>query len=89
VAKPLKFGGLTVAAFGGEMRSDYFKNRAPVRKSQISLARLASLGGQFVLNFRGKNELAILKEEKKIFSYLIPNLVSVFLFLSYNLDRYG
>jgi len=29
--------------------------------------RLASLGGQFVLNFRGKNELAILKEEKKIF----------------------
>ncbi|KKP30443.1 MAG: hypothetical protein UR20_C0055G0009 [Candidatus Woesebacteria bacterium GW2011_GWE2_31_6] len=26
-----------------------------------------SLGGQFVLNFRDKNELAILKEEKKIF----------------------
>jgi hypothetical protein len=30
-------------------------------------ARLASLGGQFVLNFGGKNELAILKEEKKNF----------------------
>jgi len=27
----------------------------------------AGLGGQFVLNFRGKNELAILKEEKKNF----------------------
>jgi len=25
------------------------------------------LDGQFVLNFRGKNELAILKEEKKNF----------------------
>jgi len=25
------------------------------------------LGGHFVLNFRGKNELAILKEEKKNF----------------------
>jgi len=28
-------------------------------------ACLASLGGRFVLNFQGKNELAILKEEKK------------------------
>ncbi|MBU4056305.1 hypothetical protein KJ695_00125 [Patescibacteria group bacterium] len=42
-AKPLKFWGLAVAA-GGEMRSNYFKNRALVRKSQISLIRLASLG---------------------------------------------
>jgi len=31
------------------------------------MVRLASLGDQFVLNFRGKNELAILKEEKKNF----------------------
>ncbi|TSC95443.1 MAG: hypothetical protein Athens101410_502 [Parcubacteria group bacterium Athens1014_10] len=30
-------------------------------------ASLRSLGGQFVLDFRGKNELAILKEEKKNF----------------------
>jgi len=29
-AKPLKFGGLAVAAAGGEMRSNYFKNRAPI-----------------------------------------------------------
>jgi hypothetical protein len=48
---------------------------APERKLQAVEARLASprlpdgqVGGQFVLNFRGKNELAILKEEKKIFN---------------------
>jgi len=34
---------------------------------QVLKVRLASLGGQFVLDFRGKNELAILKEEKKNF----------------------
>jgi hypothetical protein len=56
----LIFGGLLVAAFGGEMRSDYFKNRAPVRKSQISLVRLASLGDQIVGNFGRKNQLAVL-----------------------------
>ena len=39
----------------------------PQRKLQVLGARLASLGGQFVLNFRGKNELAVLKEEKKKF----------------------
>ena len=44
-----------------------FLSGAPLRKLQVSRARLASLGGQFVLDFRGKNELAILKEEKKIF----------------------
>jgi len=59
-AKPLKFWGLTVAACGGEMRSNYFKNRAPVRKSQILLVLLASLGDQIVRNFGRKNQLAIL-----------------------------
>jgi len=54
------FGGLAVATFGDEMRSDYFKNRAPVRKSQISLVRLASLGDQIVGNFGRKNQLAVL-----------------------------
>ena len=56
------FGGLAVAAAGGEMRSNYFKNRAPVRKSQISLVRLAEfipltagLGDQIVGNFGRKN----------------------------------
>jgi len=53
------------------MRSDYLQYTAPVRKLQARGVRLASLGGQFVLNFRGKNELAILKEEKK--KFLIPN----------------
>ena len=59
-AKSLKFWGFLVAAFGGEMRADYFKNRAPVRKSQISLVRLASLGDQIVGNFGRKNQLAVL-----------------------------
>jgi len=60
VAKRSNFGGLAVAAAGGEMRSNYFKNRAPVRKSQISLVRLASLGDQIVGNFGRKNQLAVL-----------------------------
>jgi hypothetical protein len=38
-----------------------------VRNLQAVSVRPASLGGQFVLNFRGKNELAILKKEKKKF----------------------
>jgi hypothetical protein len=38
-----------------------------LRKLQARGSRFASLGGQLVLDFRGKNELAILKEEKKIF----------------------
>ena len=59
-AKPLNFWGLLVAAAGSEMRSNYFKNTAPVRKSQISLARLASLGDQIVGNFGRKNQLAVL-----------------------------
>jgi len=59
-AKPLKFWGLAVAAGGGEVRSNYFQNRAPVRKSQISLVRLASLGDQIVGNFGRKNQLAVL-----------------------------
>ncbi|MBU1730497.1 hypothetical protein KJ557_03045, partial [Patescibacteria group bacterium] len=54
------FWGLLVAAAGGEMRSNYFQNRAPVRKSQISLVRLASLGDQIVGNFGRKNQLAVL-----------------------------
>jgi len=54
------FGGLAVAAAGGEMRSNYFQNRAPVRKSQISLARLASLGDQIVRDFGRKNQLSVL-----------------------------
>ena len=33
---------------------------APVRKSQISLVRLASLGDQIVGNFGRKNQLAVL-----------------------------
>jgi len=34
---------------------------------QVLKVRLVSLGDQFVLSFLGKNELAILKEEKKSF----------------------
>ncbi|MBU1291988.1 hypothetical protein KKH07_00655 [Patescibacteria group bacterium] len=54
------FWGLAVAAAGGKMRSNYFQNRAPVRKSQISVVRLASLGDQIERNFGRKNQLAVL-----------------------------
>jgi len=43
----------------GENGSHYFKNTAHFRKAQVRGSRLASLGGHFVLNFRGKNELAV------------------------------
>ena len=50
------FGGLAVlAAFGGGMRSNYFKNTAPVRILQEFWCRLASLGDQIVGNFGRKN----------------------------------
>jgi hypothetical protein len=62
------FWGLC-AAFGGEMRSNYFKNGAPRRKSQCLAARNAPLGDQIVWSFRGKKKFPIpLKAEKKIFS---------------------
>ncbi|MEK7099179.1 MAG: hypothetical protein AAB916_01530, partial [Patescibacteria group bacterium] len=51
---------LFAAARGGENRSNYFKNTAHFRKRQSTGNRLASLGGQFVLNFGRKNQLAIL-----------------------------
>jgi len=54
------FGGLAVAAEGGEMRSNYFKNRAPARNCQICLARFGGLGNQIVGNFGRKNQLAVL-----------------------------
>jgi hypothetical protein len=54
------FGGLAVAAVGGEMRSNYFKNTAPVRILQAISVRLASLGDQIVRNFGRKNQLAVL-----------------------------
>jgi hypothetical protein len=59
--------GAFLAAAGGEMRSDYFKNTAPVRKLQAVLVRLASLGDYFVRDFGGKNELAVSFGGKKNF----------------------
>ena len=68
-AKPLIFAGGFLAAAGGEMRSNYFKNGAPRRKSQCLAARHAPLGDQIVRNCRGKNKFPIpLKAEKKNFS---------------------
>jgi len=54
------FGGLAVAATGGEMRSNYFQNTAPVRILQAFWCCLASLGDQIVGNFGRKNQLAVL-----------------------------
>ena len=52
------FAGAFLAACGGENRSNYLKNTAHFRKRQVGDNRLASLGGQFVLNFERKNQLA-------------------------------
>jgi len=52
--------GVAFVVFGGEKCSNYFQNKAPVRKSQILLVRLASLGDQIVGDFGRKNQLAIL-----------------------------
>jgi len=43
-----RFGifGQILAAIGGEMRPNYFKNRPPDRKLQARGSRLASLGDQ-------------------------------------------
>ena len=51
--------GAFLAAAGGENRPNYFKNRPHFRKGQGFGSRLASLGGHFVFNFGGKNELAV------------------------------
>jgi len=56
--------GAFLAAAGGEMRSNYFKNRAPARNCQIRLARFGGLGNQIVRNFRRKNQLAVLSPAK-------------------------
>jgi hypothetical protein len=63
--------GDSLAAAGGENRPNYFKNRPPDRKMQARGSRLASLGGQFVLNFGRKNQLAILHFGKRKFFMLL------------------
>ena len=44
---------------GGAAGSSYFKYSGPDRKLQAGTGRLASLGGQSVLQFRAEFELAI------------------------------
>ena len=55
------------AACGGENGSDYLYYPAPRRKLQVRGDRLASLGGQFVLDFGRKNQLAILNFARRKF----------------------
>jgi len=64
-----RFGifGQILAAAGGEMRPNYFKNSPPNRKLQARGSRLASLGDQIVRNFGRKNQLAILYFGKRKF----------------------
>ena len=57
--------GAFLAACGGENRPNYFQNRPHFRKAQGIGSRLSSLGGQFVLNFGRKNQLAILLFRKR------------------------
>jgi hypothetical protein len=61
--------GAFLAVCGGENGSHYFNNTGHFRKTQARGSRLASLGGHFVLNFGGKNELAISFGKRKIFNY--------------------
>jgi hypothetical protein len=56
-----------LAACGGENRPNYFQNRPHFRKPQAVGSRLASLGGQFVLNFGRKKQLTILLLGKENF----------------------
>jgi len=68
-AKLLIFTGGFLAAAGGEMRSNYFKNGAPRWKSQYLARALPALGDQIVRSFRDKKKFPIpLKAEKKNFS---------------------
>ena len=54
-----------LAAEGGEMRSDYLKNSAPLRKSQIH-GHTAAFGGGKIIRFLGlKNELAVSFRKRK------------------------
>ena len=59
--------GQTLAAAGGEMRPNYFKNSPPNGKLQARGNRLASLGDQIVRNSGRKNQLAILLLGKENF----------------------
>ena len=52
-------GAFIATLWRGENGSHYFKNTGHFRKTQARGSRLASLGGHFVLNFGGKNELAV------------------------------
>jgi len=64
-----RFGifGQVLAAAGGEMRPNYFKNRPPDRKLQARGSRLASLGDQIVRFSGRKKQLAILHFGKRKF----------------------
>ena len=64
-----RFGifGQLLAAAGGEMSPNYFKNSPHNRKSQQVRVRLASLGDQIVRNFGRKNQLAVLLLGKENF----------------------
>ena len=63
--------GVFLAAAGGEMRSNYLKYSAPIRKSQILAARNAPLGHQIVRIFGLKTELAVFGGKRKLFHLLI------------------
>ena len=66
-------GVFLAAACGGENGSHYLKNTGHFRKAQGIGSRLASLGGHFVLNFGGKNELAVSLGDGKIFNHKVEN----------------
>jgi len=60
------FGRLAVVAAGGEMRSNYFQNTAPVRILQAFWCRLTSLGDQIVGNFGRKISWRFCRPERAV-----------------------
>jgi len=71
-----------LAACGGEMRSNYLKYSAPIRKSQILAARNAPLSDQIVRIFGLKTELAVFDGKRKFFhiDFYLSQLFADFLF---------
>src|SRR3989344_7518327 len=63
--------GAFLSTCGGEIRSNYFKYSAPIRKSQILAVRSAPLGHQTVRLFGLKTELAVFGGKRKFFHILI------------------
>jgi len=69
LSSEFRFGifGQTLAAAGGEIRPNYFKNSPPNRKLQVFGHGVTAGGHQIVRNFGRKKQLAVLYFGKRKF----------------------